>query len=389
LAYFFVSYSHRDRSAVKTLCDILRRHRIEFWLDEERLNEAEDLDRQIREALAEATGVLVCLSEFMQRTYGYVFFEHMLATSADARAGGLKIVVARLNDAKLSPDFVLADAVVDYFQTGGSDSLVRALKQLTTAGAAQSRTQTPGLRTGEDYFAALLGLTGDGPIVIGDENVNLDLIGRRTAPWYRRYEQTPSAKQLLDDIAAERPFFSVNDDITRAAYLAGKAVEAVEKLANSPVTGGVLWEMLDLLGGDGRTEGLREFSLQKLGPKMLEALRKQRVSDTTVRGLDGSVAHWLIFMFIPGSCDALEPAVVHDSRDWLKQTLGGLESVLRRNGWARGNTALVSLCLNLLDDGDVAVSAKLVYAPSPEPAITAEQPDHLNTQIGTLDHFPY
>ena len=48
--------------------------------------------------------------------------------------------------------------------------------------------------------------------------MNLDLIGRRTAPWYRRYEQTPSAKQLLDDIAAERPFFSVNDDITRAAY---------------------------------------------------------------------------------------------------------------------------------------------------------------------------
>jgi hypothetical protein len=94
-------------------------------------------------------------------------------------------------------------------------------------------------------------------------------------------------------------------------------------------------------------------------------------------------------MFIPGSCDALEPAVVRDSRDWLKQTLGGLESVLRRNGWARGNTALVSLCLNLLDDGDVAVSAKLVYAPSPEPAVTAEQPDHLNTQIGTLDHFPY
>jgi hypothetical protein len=148
LTYFFVSYSHRDRSAVKTLCDILRRHRIDFWLDQERLNEAEDLDRQIREALAEATGVLVCLSEFMQRTYGYVFFEHMLATSADARAGGLKIVVARLNDAKLSPDFVLADAVVDYFQAGGPDSLVRALKQITTAGAAQSRTQTPGLRTG-------------------------------------------------------------------------------------------------------------------------------------------------------------------------------------------------------------------------------------------------
>ena len=161
MAYFFVSYSHRDSSAVKALCEILRGHGIDFWLDEERLIEAEDLDRQIRQALAEAAGVLVCLSEFMQRTYGYVFFEHMLATSADARAG-LRIVVARLNDAKLSPEFVLADAVVDYFQPTGPDSLVRALKQLATAGPAQSRTQTPGLRTGEDYFAALLGLTGDG-----------------------------------------------------------------------------------------------------------------------------------------------------------------------------------------------------------------------------------
>ncbi len=389
MAYFLVSYSHRDSSAVKTLCDILRRHGIDFWLDEERLNEAEDLDRQIRQAFAEAAGVLVCLSEFMQRTYGYVFFEHMLATSADARAGGLKIVVARLNDAKLSPDFVLADAVVDYFQTGGPDSLVQALKHLATAGPAVSRTQTRGIRTGEEYFAALLGLTGDGPIVIGDENVNLDLIGRRTAPWYRRYEQTPSARQLLDDIAAERPFFSVNDDVTRAAYLSGKAVEAVEKLANSPATGGVLWEMLGLLGADGGMEALRQFSLQKLGPGMLEALRERRVSDTTVRGLDGSVAHWLTFVFIPGSCDALEPAVVRDSREWLEQTLAGLERVSRTNGWARGNTALVSLCLNLLDSGDVAVSAKLVYAPSPEPGVTVEQPDNLNTQIGTLDHFPY
>ena len=215
-------------------------------------------------------------------------------------------------------------------------------------------------------------------MVIGGENVNLDLIGHRTAPWYRRYEQTPSAKQLLDDIAAERPFFSVNDDITRAAYLSGKAVEAVEKLANSPATGGVLWDMLGLLGGEGGTETLREFSLQKLGPRMLEALRKQRVCDTTVRGLDGSVAHWLTFVFIPGTCEGLEPAVVRDARDWLEQTLDGLRRVLTKNEWAPGNTALVSLRLNLLDNGDVAVSGKLVYTPSPEPSVTAEQPDNLN-----------
>jgi hypothetical protein len=389
LAYFFVSYSHRDGSAVRALCDILRDHGVDFWLDEERLDQAGDLNLQIRRALAEAAGVLVCVSEFMQRTYGYVFFEHMLATSADARAGGSKIVVARLNQAKLSPDFVLADAVVDYFETGGPETLVRALKHFETADAAQSRTQTPGLRTGEDYFAALLGLTGDGPMTIGDEKVNLDLIGRRTAPWYRRYEQTPSAKQLLDDIAAERPFFSVNDDITRAAYLSGKAVEAVERLANSPATGGVLWEMLGLLLGDGETEAFRELSLQKLGPRMLEALRTWRVSDTTVRALDGSVAHWLIFVLIPGSCDALEPAVVRDSRDRLGQMLDSRERLLAKNGWALGNTALVSLFLNFLDNGDVAVSAKLVYVPSLDPATCAEQPDDLNKQIGALDHFPY
>jgi hypothetical protein len=263
------------------------------------------------------------------------------------------------------------------------------LKHLATTGPAQSWTKTPGLRTGEDYFAALLGLTGDGPIVIGDENVNLDLVGNRTAPWYKRYERTPSAKQLLDDIAAQRPFFSVNDDITRAAYLSSKAVEAIEKLANSPATGGVLWEMLGLLAGDGGTEVLRELSLQRLGPRMLDALRNRRVSGTTVRGLAGSVAHWLAFVLIPGPCDALEPAVVRDSRDWLRQTLDGRERRLTKNGWASGNTALVSLFLNLLDNGDVAVSAKLVYAPSPEPAVSAEQPDNLNTPIGTLDHFPY
>jgi hypothetical protein len=226
-------------------------------------------------------------------------------------------------------------------------------------------------------------------MTIGDEKVNLDLIGRRTAPWYKRYDRTPSARQLLDDIAAERPFFSVNDDITRAAYLSGKAVEAVEKLANSPETRGVLWEMLGLLVGDGETAALRELSLQKLGPRMLEVLRTWRVSDTTVRGLDRSVAHWLIFVLIPGACDALEPAVVRNARERLGQMLDSRERLLTENGWGLGNTALVSLFLNLLDNGDVAVSAKLVYVPSPDPAVSTEQPDDFNRQIATLDLFPY
>ncbi len=363
MAYFFISYSHRDSSAVRMLCDVLRKHGIDFWRDDERLDETQDLDRQIRQALADAAGVVVCISQFMQHTYGYVYFEHMLATGAAARAGGSKIVVARLNDAKLSPDFVFADAVVDCFEVNGPDTLALTLKNLQAHGGVQP--QPAGVRTGEEYFAALHGLTGSGPIVIGGENVNLDLIGRNTGRWYKHYQHMPAAKQVLDDIAAERPFFSVNDDVTRAAYLSGKAIEAIDKLADSTSTGGQLWEMLALLEGDGGGEPLRELALHNLGPKMLEVLRTQRVSGADVRGMEGPIAHWLIFVLIPGARGALEAAIAQQARDRLEGTFSKIANVLEERNWTRGHTGVVTLFAHLRDDGDVEVSATFRYVPPP------------------------
>jgi AAA+ ATPase superfamily predicted ATPase len=125
----FLSYSHADSVAVRSLYQRLVRDGVDAWIDKEKLLPGQDWEYEIRRAVESADVVLVCLSkDFNQRGFRQREIRIVLDAAQEKPEGEIFIIPVRLEES-IPPDFLDRYHWVDIYKNDGYESLLHALRQ--------------------------------------------------------------------------------------------------------------------------------------------------------------------------------------------------------------------------------------------------------------------
>lgn len=126
----FLIHAHRDKKAVRKLCNRIARKDIKVWLDERELLPGQNWKHEIRDAMLRSHIIIVCLSELFNKQGGYRYEELKIALEkVDSLPNGeIFIIPARLEKCDL-PKSLSHLHRVDLFEDDGYKKLMRALRK--------------------------------------------------------------------------------------------------------------------------------------------------------------------------------------------------------------------------------------------------------------------
>ena len=125
----FLCHSSGDKLSVRRLYQRLKANNVTPWLDEEDLLPGQNWEQEIRKAVRDADIVIVCLSCDSINKTGFVQKEIKFALDvADEQPEGtIFLIPLKLEECEL-PERLRHLQAVNYFEEGGIDKLLRALK---------------------------------------------------------------------------------------------------------------------------------------------------------------------------------------------------------------------------------------------------------------------
>lgn len=124
----FLSYSHSDSSAVRSLYQRLSRDGVDVWLDKERLLAGQQWELEIQKAVTSSDVVLVCLSKSFNET-GFRQKEVRIALEIAAAQPEERVFIipVRLEEG-IPPEFLSRYHWVDIFKPNGYETLLKSLR---------------------------------------------------------------------------------------------------------------------------------------------------------------------------------------------------------------------------------------------------------------------
>lgn len=130
----FLSYSHRDNEAAKSLYVKLKQAGHSVWFDKESLLPGQDWEIEIRKAIVQAKAIIICLSSNWIQQRGYIHKELQIAIEVmkEIPEGQIHTIPVRFDDCSLPPSLARLQWV-DIFEPTGHQKLERALKSFLAA----------------------------------------------------------------------------------------------------------------------------------------------------------------------------------------------------------------------------------------------------------------